>query len=107
VKLLLDENIPFEFRPLLMPAHDVFTVAWMRWKGIANGRLLTLAAADGFDAVVTTDAGLEYQQNQHALPCSVVVLSAKSNRINDLRPLVPALLSALDLLPPRTLVVLG
>jgi predicted nuclease of predicted toxin-antitoxin system len=107
VKLLLDENIPFEFRPLLMLAHDVFTVAWMRWKGIGNGQLLALAAAEGFDIVVTTDAGLEYQQNRNTLPCSVVVLSAKSNKIDDLRPLVPALLSALDGLPPRTLVVLG
>ena len=45
MKLLLDENIPHEIRPLLVPMHDVFTVAYLGWSGTENGDLLTLAAA--------------------------------------------------------------
>jgi hypothetical protein len=103
VKLLLDENLPFELRPLLMPIHDVFTVAFMGWKGVANGRLLATAAAHGFDALITTDRGIEFEQNQTALPCSVVILQSPSNRIDDLRLLVPKLLTCLAALQPYTL----
>jgi hypothetical protein len=42
MKILMDENPPHELRPLLMPMHDVFTVAFMGWAGIANGLRDTL-----------------------------------------------------------------
>ena len=73
MKLLLDENIPHELRNLLSPPHDVFTVRYMGWAGVANGELLARAPADGFDALITTDRGYEHQQNVSTLPCSVVL----------------------------------
>src|SRR3954469_8975916 len=39
---------------------------------------------------------LAFQQNVDALPIAVVVLQAKSNRLSEFRPLVQALLSALN-----------
>ncbi len=30
-------------------------VAFMRWKGLKNGALLARAAAEGFEALITTD----------------------------------------------------
>jgi len=63
MKLLLDENIPHGMRALLLPSHQVFTVAYLDWSGISNGKLLSLAASQGFDAVITTDRGLEWEQN--------------------------------------------
>jgi hypothetical protein len=107
MKVLLDENLPFELRPLLMPMHEVFTVAWMGWKGIANGELLRAAAAGGFEVLITMDRGIEYEQNPLALPCSVVVLTAKSTRIDDVRPLVPPILAALASLQPQSLTKVG
>ncbi len=103
MKLLLDENLPHRLRPLLV-GHDVFTVAFMNWKGIENGSLMALAAGNGFDAVVTKDSGIEYEQNATHLPCSVVILKAKSNSIADIRPLVPELLDVLRTLRPRSVV---
>jgi hypothetical protein len=103
VKLRLDENLPHELRHHLA-AHDVFTVRYMGWSGISNGELLRRAADDGFDAMVTLDSGVRYQQNVATLPLAVVILSAPSNDISDLLPLVPALLAALTALAPRTLV---
>lgn len=103
MKILLDENLPHELRHQLA-GHDVFTVAYMGWSGTRNGALLALAAQAGFDAFVTMDSGVAYQQNLASLPLSVVILSASSNDINDLLPLIPALLQTLTSLLPRTIV---
>jgi hypothetical protein len=102
VKLLLDENLPHDLRHHL-PGHDVFTVRYMGWSGISNGELLRRAADDGFDAMLTLDNGVAYQQNVQSLPVAVVILSAPSNDIGDLLPLVPQLLTALGALAPRTI----
>ena len=101
MKILLDENLPHRLRPLLI-GHDVFTVAFMKWNGVENGQLLALAAADGSDAVLTKDTGMPYEQNTQALPCSIVVLEAPTNELDDIRPLVPAILERLKTLSPRT-----
>jgi hypothetical protein len=66
----------------------------MDWTTIKNGELLTLAANE-FDVFLTVDQNLAFQQNIATLPIPIVVLRAKSNRLGDLRPLVPRLLSAL------------
>jgi predicted nuclease of predicted toxin-antitoxin system len=102
MKLLLDENLPHRLRPLLT-GHDVFTVAYLKWKGIENGRLLALAAQNGFDAVLTKDSGIPYEQNRTTLPCALI-LHAQSNSLEDVQPLVPAVLSALATLKPKSVV---
>ena len=107
MKVLLDENLPHDLRALLMPMHDVYTVAYLGWSALENGALLSQAAAKGFDVLVTKDQGLEYQQNLTSLPLAVVVLRAKTNKIDDLRPLVPALLAGLSSLSPRSLIRIG
>jgi hypothetical protein len=58
----------------------------MGWAGTKNGALLKLA--DGqFDALLTVDQGIEYQQTLSSLSISVVVMMAVSNDVDDLRPL--------------------
>ena len=96
MRILLDESLP---QPLarLLPGHEVRTVAQMGWSGTRNGPLLALAAAD-FEVLLTADQNLEHQQSLGALPIAVAVLVAASNRIDSLRPLVPALLRALPTL---------
>jgi predicted nuclease of predicted toxin-antitoxin system len=105
VRVLLDESLP---RPLarLLPEHEVRTVAAMGWTGIRNSELLQLAA-DGFDVFLTADQNLEHQQHLSALPIAVVVLGAPTNRIESLRPLVPALLRGLQTVTPRQLIRVG
>ncbi len=89
-----------------MPNHDVKTVVEMGWGGVKNGKLLALAASD-FDAFVTVDKNLPYQQDLSALPIAVVVLDVISNELAALLPLVPRLEQALATLMPRTYVKLG
>jgi hypothetical protein len=57
-----------------------------------------------FDAFVTVDKNLQFQQNVDALPIAVVVLDARSNELAHLLPLVPKLEEALANLRPHTLV---
>ena len=103
MKLLLDENLPHQIR-LELPGHEVFTVAYMQWSGIENGELLRLAADAGFDAVVSNDRGLEYEQNSGNLPLAVVVLLSPTNTIEAIRPMYGSLLAALSQLKPREFV---
>jgi hypothetical protein len=75
----------------------------MGWGGIRNGELL-LRAANEFDALVTVDKSLQYQQNLDALPIAVIVLYAQSNELPYLLPLIPKVEEVLATLLPRTLV---
>lgn len=102
MKLLLDENLPHQLRHEL-PGHEAFTISYMGWSGIDNGKLLQLALNEGFDALITNDRGMEYQQPTGALPIAVVVLLVKSNTIEAIRPLCATLLRALAQLRPGQL----
>lgn len=102
MRLLLDESVPHRLRRAL-PGHAVKTVVEMGWSGVKNGALLAIAAAE-FDVFVTVDKNLPYQQNVATLPLAVVVLSAPSNELHVLLPLVPKLEEAIATLSPRTLV---
>lgn len=101
MRILLDENIPVGFAAELT-GHEVETVTGVGWTGITNGKLLSLASG-GYDAFVTMDRGIEHQQNLATLPFGVLVLHAPSNRLAHLRPLAPAILSALTVLAPAEL----
>jgi len=70
MRLLLDESVPSRFR-LSLPNHEVRTVVEMGWSGIKNGELLALAANE-FDAFITVDKNLPYQQNLTTLPVAVI-----------------------------------
>jgi predicted nuclease of predicted toxin-antitoxin system len=100
MKLLLDENLPHQLRREL-PGHECFTVAFMGWDGIKNGKLLALAESARFDALLTKDTKLSYEQNLVTLPIAVVILDARTNHIDVIRPQIPALLKTLASLPPH------
>ncbi len=106
MKLLLDENLPQQLRHEL-PGYDCITVAYMGWSGVDNGELLARAATAGFTAVLTKDTNLRYEQNLATLPIAVVVLRALSNDIDDIRPLLPALLKALPGLPAKQVTIVS
>ena len=105
MRLLLDESVPRRLRRAL-PSHEVMTVVEMGWGGIKNGDLLALAASR-FDAFITVDKNLPYQQNLSNLALAVVVLDAPSNELPALLPLVPRLEQTLTTLTTRTYVKVG
>jgi len=94
VRVLLDECVDRRLAHELH-GHEVQTVTGRGWAGVLNGALLAQATGQ-FDAFVTVDRNLAFQQRIDKLELAVVILRARSNRLADLRPLVPALLRALS-----------
>ena len=86
MRVLLDENLPVDLVATIT-THEAETVASMGWTGIKNGELLR-RAAERFDAFITMDSNLEYQQPAAQLAVGVIVISASSNRIQSLTPLI-------------------
>ena len=71
----------------------------MGWSGLKNGNLFRQAEVL-FDVLVTVDRNLSFQQHVISFNLAVVVLRAKTNRLQDLEPLVPKLLKALEAAEP-------
>ena len=102
MKLLLDECLPRKLKGAL-PGHDVKTVPEMGWAGEENGDLLPLIGSQ-FDAFITIDGNMRYQQNMKGRSFALVVLKAQDNTIEVLLPLMPRVLSALPSLVPEQIV---
>ena len=101
MRLLLDECVPKRLGPEL-PNHDVRTVPEMGWVGKENGELLALAESL-FEVFLTVDQRLKYQQSVAGRRIAVVVLVAKRNKIEFLRPLIPELERVLSEVEPGEL----
>ena len=76
----------------------------MGWSGVKNGKLLALASAS-FEAFVTVDRNMPFQQNLSTLPVALVVLESASNELSALLPLVPRLEQELATLKPKSYVL--
>lgn len=98
VRILLDECLPRRLKRGLLD-HEVRTVPEMGWASKRNGDLLSLAEGR-FDAFVTVDRNLSFQQDVNRFNIAIVVLVANGNKESDLRPLVPRLLEALTTAVP-------
>jgi hypothetical protein len=94
MRVLLDECVPRKLRREL-PGHDVRTVTERGWSGVKNGNLLALAESE-FDAFLTVDQSLRYQQNLKTFRISIILLMARNNRLRTLLPLMPAARTALE-----------
>ena|SRR5260370_30297725 len=93
MRVFLDECVDRRLAHDLV-GHQVMTAHQMGWTSIGNGELLALAAQQ-FDVFVTVDRNLSFQQNLEPLSIAVLVLRAPTNRLADLKLLVPLLLEAI------------
>lgn len=85
MRVLLDEMLPRKLKRLLPEAAEVVTVQERGWDSKKNGELLASAEKE-FDILLTTDQGIPHQQNLSRFDLTVIVLTAKSNRLADLEP---------------------
>lgn len=95
MKLLLDEQMPRKIERHFPEEVVVDTVQRQGWSGAVNGELLMLAASHGYDALISADKNMAYQQDARSLPLSVVVLHVARLRVEELAPLVPRALERL------------
>jgi Domain of unknown function (DUF5615) len=106
MKILIDECVPRKIKGNLL-GHDCLTVPEAGLADTANGQLLFLAEKRGFEVFLTIDRGFEYEQNLSGMPIAVMIVGAKSNRMRDLLPHVPACLAALRSIKSGELVRVG
>ncbi len=102
---MLDECIDWRLSRDLV-GHEVKSARQMGWSSIKNGELLALAA-DKFDAFLTVDRNLSFQQNVVAFDIAIIVLRAKTNRLGELKSLLPSLLNALASAKSGTVTFVG
>jgi len=105
VNVLLDECVPVRLGRLLT-GHSVTTVPRRGWAGIKNGDLLKLAEKE-FEVFVTVDRQLSVQQDLTDFDIAVVLIRSRSNRLGEIRPLVPELLGAISGATRRALTTVG
>ncbi len=99
MRILIDECIDERIR-LLFPGHECQTARFARLAGLKNGRLLDAAEAAGFDVLITVDQNIPEQQNLTSRRIAIMILCGPTNRLGDLKPLIPAAAQALCTLRP-------
>src|SRR3989454_10267818 len=76
MRILFDQGTPVPLRRALT-AHTVSTAFEMGWSNLDNGVLLT-ETEKAFDAFITTDQNLRYQQNLAGRRLAILVLPTTS-----------------------------
>ena len=95
MKLLLDEQLPRRLAHRLAPSHDALTVQDMSWQGKKNGELLRLLEEHAFEAFLTADKQMHYQQNWQYYSLPVLFLDVPNLKYDTLRILLPQVLELL------------
>lgn len=75
------------------------TVQGLGWAGVKNGELLRRATGQ-VEAFLTMDHNLGHEHDLTVLSFGVVVIHARSNRVQDLLPLIGAIQEALARIGP-------
>jgi len=88
--VLVDECLPRRLTKALV-GHEAKTVQQAGWAGKTNGDLLSLMQFR-FEAFITIDSNLPHQHQLANLPVVFILLRAKSNKFEDIEPLMPAIL---------------
>jgi predicted nuclease of predicted toxin-antitoxin system len=101
MKLLLDECTPRRLKHEFIN-HECWTVDDAGLKGFENGELLQ--AASVYDVLITVDRKLVREHDMSRFNVAVLLLVARSNRYEDLKPLVPRALQALARIMPGQVV---
>ena len=77
MKILFDQGTPVPLRSHLA-GHQIETASVRGWSELSNGDLLNQAESEGFEAMVTTDQNLHYQQNLSSRIIAILVLTSTS-----------------------------
>ena len=104
MKILFDQGTPAPLRRMLVD-HVVITAHELGWSTLKNGDLLQAAENAGFDAFVTTDQNLRYQQNLSGRRIAIVVL--QTTRWSRIRPFSEKVLSTLNAAVPGSYVLVA
>ncbi len=80
MRILFDQGTPAPLRNALK-GHIVDLVKDRGWQTLQNGELLDLAEQDGYDLLLTTDKGIQYQQNLQGRQLTIIVVAPDWPRV--------------------------
>ena len=98
MKVVLDACVPIALRHEI-PGHAVFTAHFLGLSRLEDDELLD-AVESTYDVLVTCDRGITWQNQFRGRSIAIIVLRARTNKLEDLIATVPALLAALHDLKP-------
>lgn len=98
MKLLLDNCLDWRVRRILT-GHDVTHAKELGWERLGNGKLLAAAAEAGFDAMLTIDKKIRFEQHLVALPVTVFEIDSPDSRLPEIQRLAPFIFAALAEVP--------
>jgi predicted nuclease of predicted toxin-antitoxin system len=87
MRILIDNCVPRKFARLIS-GHEVTHARQLGWHELENGDLIAAAELADFQAMVTTDKNLQYQQNMAGRKISIVVLAPRLVFFENLEPLI-------------------
>lgn len=99
MRLLLDENLPRKLRWRFGSGHQVSTVQEMGWNGYKNDELLRVAEKE-FEVLITADQRMSFQN-------AIARLKAVGNEYEQLLPLIPGVLRALNHIQPGQVIFIS
>jgi predicted nuclease of predicted toxin-antitoxin system len=99
MRILIDECLDERLRGSFS-GHDCQTARYAGFAGLKNGELLSAAESARFEVLLTADQGLEYEQNLTGRKIAVIIFHAKSIRLKDLLPHIPACVALLPSIKP-------
>jgi predicted nuclease of predicted toxin-antitoxin system len=105
VRILIDECLDWRLCRALL-THECSSVRNVGWRSLRNGELLE-EAEKMFDVFLTGDRNLRFQQNVCKLKLAIIVLEARSTRLDDTLPLIPQVLTALITIQPGQVIRIG
>jgi len=99
MKVLIDEMLD-ERLVALIPNQEVKHVHHMGWDGLKNGALMLAAATEGFQAIVSGDKKMPFQQNMKDRPFALIILDIHPNKFSHQVACLPALIALFDRVQP-------
>jgi hypothetical protein len=93
MRIIFDQGVSRPLRDLL-PGHEIKTSGQMGWSELKNGDLLRAAEDAHFEALVTTDKQMRYQQNLRGRKIRILVLP--TTEWSDIREHVESVRTAID-----------
>ena len=106
MRVLLDNNVNQRLAPLLV-GHDVVHVRAVGLDRLQNGDLIAAAEAAGFEALVTCDKNMSYQQNIAGRKLRIVVLNSRRITLPHIAPLAPQTVESLKGSPEGSFIVVN
>lgn len=98
MKVLLDAGVPRLLRKHLAP-HQAVRSQERGWAELKNGELLNVAQAE-FDALITNDSNIKFQQVIAKYSIGLLVLRAFDNKLASYLPMLPEIMTTLDTIRP-------